>query len=317
MDLLGALHCFSLVVETGSLSAAARRGSTSQSAVTRQVTQLEAHFGVRLLHRTTRRLSLTEDGEELLVHARLLLDSAAQMEEGLGRRRLEPVGHVRLGTSMAFGQFLASRLPDFLASHPGLSVELVLTDHVGNMIEARLDLATMTEDATDTSLVVRRVGEVGRLPVASPAYLARAGTPLHPQDLVEHNCLVHDTGGANSKLWVFNGEEGRVAISVHGIFSATVSGAVHQAALAGGGIAMLSELQVADDLRTGRLVRLLDGYPPVRAGVVIAYPSRRNLAPRTRVVLEFVVTQIQQLKRDLGAGGPKKPYPGNIGLAAD
>ena len=141
MDLIAALRAFTRVTETGSFSAVARETHVSQSAVTRLVAQLEQHFEVRLFHRTTRRLSLTDDGQVLLAHARHLLESADEMETVLGRQSGAPRGLVRLGTSVAGGLFLATRLPVLLARHPGLSVELVMRDQPSDMIEERLDLA--------------------------------------------------------------------------------------------------------------------------------------------------------------------------------
>ena len=144
MDLLGALRAFVRITETGSFSAVARESNASQSAVTRQIAQLEQHFAVRLFHRTTRRLSLTDDGEVLLTHARHLIEATDEMESALGRQSAAPRGLVRLGTSVAGGLFLATRLPTLLEQHPGLSVELVMGDQHSDMIEERLDLAFRT-----------------------------------------------------------------------------------------------------------------------------------------------------------------------------
>ena len=149
------------MVETGSFSAVARETHASQSAVTRQIAQLEQHFGVRLFHRTTRRLSLTDDGQALLPHARHLMENTDEMEAALGRQSGEPRGLVRLGTSVAGGLFLATRLPALLTRHPGLSVELVMRDQPTDMIEERLDLAFRSGEIADASLVARRAGHWG------------------------------------------------------------------------------------------------------------------------------------------------------------
>lgn len=299
MDLIAALTTFLAVVETGSFTAAAKRGATSQSAVTRQLAQLEDHFGVRLLHRTTRRLSLTNDGEDLLAHARQLLETAEEMEAALGRHRRTAAGQVRFAAPGAFGLFLARRLPALLERHPELSVELVLGNRIGNMVEERLDLAAVAGELTDSSLVVRRISEVGLSAVAAPEYLARHGEPVHPQELADHECAVIDAGDGGHTTWRFEGPDGPVPVAVKGRISSNSSRAVRLAALAGGGIAMLAEFETADDLRDGRLKRLFPGYQVERVPVALAYPSRRNLAPRTRVVLEFVVQQVEELRRQL------------------
>ncbi len=298
MDLLGALQSFVRVVDTGSFSAVAREERTSQSTITRQIGQLEDHFGVRLLHRTTRRLSLTNDGQDLLVHARHLLDTAQGMEAALGQHRSAPVGHVRFGTTVAFGLFLAPRLPVLFARNPGLSVELVMRDGPSDMIDERLDIGTHAGGPPDGSVIARRVGTFGRIAVASPAYLAQHGQPDRPAALAEHECLVH-ARAPDAADWRFAGPDGPLTVTVKGAFSANDSAAVHLAALAGLGIATAPEIQVSDDVRQGRLVQVLRDWAPPRMPAYLVYPSRRNLAPRTRVVIDFVVEQVRHLREML------------------
>ena len=294
MDMLGSLRAFVRITEAGSFSAVAREANASQSAVTRQIAQLEQHFGVRLFHRTTRRLSLTDDGQALLSHARHLIDSTEEMEAALGRHSGSPKGLVRLGTSVAGGLFLATRIPTLLARYPGLSVELVMQDQFSDMIEGRLDLALRSGEIADASLVVRRIGQLGRAVVAAPVYLERHGAPTTPADLATHTCLIHDAGG-DSATWRFAGPDGPLSVAVNGAFLANDSEAVRRAARAGHGIALLPEVQLIDDLRAGRLFRLLVDYPSQIVPVHILYPSRRNLAPRTRVVMDFLVEQLREI----------------------
>ncbi len=301
MDLIGALRAFVRVTETGSFSAVARETHASQSAVTRLVAQLEQHFEVRLFHRTTRRLSLTDDGQALLTHARHLLESADEMEAALGRQSGAPRGLVRLGTSIAGGLFLATRLPALLARYPGLSVELVMRDQGSDMIEERLDLAFRSGEIADASLVARRIGELGRAVVAAPLYLERHGAPATPDDLANHVCLIHDAT-PDPEMWRFTGPDGPLNVRVKGAFLANDSEAVRRAARAGHGIALLPEIQLIDDLRAGRLFRLLGDYPSQLVPVHIVYPSRRNLAPRTRVVMDFLVEQTREITTLIAQG---------------
>jgi DNA-binding transcriptional LysR family regulator len=301
MDLIGALRCFIRVVETGSFSAVSRESQLSQSAVTRQIAQLEQHFSARLFHRTTRRLSLTDDGQGLLTHARHLIDAADEMETALGRQSHSPTGLVRLGTSIAGGHFLAPRLPELLARYPGLKVELVMRDQFSDMVDERLDLAWRSGEIADASLVIRRIGQLGRAVVAAPIYLERHGAPSVPEDLATHTCLIHDFM-PDSELWRFTGPDGPVSVRVNGGFLANDSAAVRLAARAGHGIALLPEIQLIDDLRAGRLYRLLNDYPSEIVPVHIVYPSRRNLAPRTRVVMDFLVEQAREIATLLEAG---------------
>src|SRR5262245_926892 len=301
MDVLGALRSFIRVTETGSFSAVARESHSSQSAVTRSIAQLEQHFGVRLLHRTTRRLSLTDDGNSLLAHARHVIESVDEMETALGRQSGAPRGLVRLGTSVAGGLFLSTRLPALLARYPGLSVELVMRDQPTDMIEERLDLAFRSGEIADASLVARRIGFLGRAVVAAPVYLERRGAPATPEDLAAHTCLIHDAT-PDPDVWRFTGPEGPITVRVAGAFIANDSEAVRRAARAGHGIALLPEIQLIDDLRAGRLFRLLDDYPSQRSPVHIIYPSRRNLAPRTRVVMDFLIEQTREITMLLEQG---------------
>src|SRR3984957_538548 len=301
MDLIGGLRSFIRVVETGSFSAVSRENQVSQSAVTRQIAQLEQHFGARLFHRTTAHLSLTDDGQGLLTHARQLVEAADEMEEALGRQSSSPTGLVRLGTSVAGGLFLAPRLPVLLERYPGLKVEMVLRDQFTDMVEDRLDLALRSGEITDASLVVRRVSQLGRAVVAAPTYLERHGAPSVPDDLAAHACLLHDSG-VDASEWRFTGPDGPLSVRVSGAFIANDSAAVLLAARSGHGIALLPEIQIIDDLRAGRLYRLLNDYPSQLVPVFIVYPPRRNLAPRTRVVMDYLVEQTREIAALLAAG---------------
>jgi DNA-binding transcriptional LysR family regulator len=301
MDLLGAVGVLVRVVETGSFSAVARERQVSQSAVTRQISQLEEHFGVRLFHRTTRRLSLTDDGQVLLDHARSLLETVDGMEAALGQQSSSPTGLVRIGVTVAGARFLARRIPVLLAEHPGLKVELVVRDIASDMIEERLDLAIRGGELDDSSLVMRHLGWYGRAVVAAPVYLERCGAPSVPVDLADHSCLVHDTG-SDSDLWRFTSSDGTLSVRISGGFIANDSGTVRLAARAGHGIALLPEVLVFDDMRAGYLVRLLSDYPSQRVPIHLVYPSRRNVAPRTRVVIDFLLEEYRQLQAKLAAG---------------
>ncbi len=300
MDLLGGLGVLVRVVETGSFSAVARERELSQAAVARQIAQLEEHFGVRLLHRTTRKLSLTDDGQMLLGLARPVLDGVDGMEAALGRQRASPVGLVRVGVNVTGSRFLAQRLPTLLADHPGLKVELVVSDRFGDMIEDRLDLAMLVGEVTDASLVVRRAGTARFVVAAAQGYIERKGRPATPAELASHTCIVHDLG-PGSNVWTFVTSDGSQQFHVSGGFLANDVGAVHVAARSGYGIALLPLFEVLDDLRSGALVCVLSDFPAPAIPLSLVYPSRRHLAPRTRVVFEFILEQARQVQAMLAA----------------
>ena len=295
MDLLGSLSVLVRVVETGSFSAVARERELSQAAVARQISQLEEHFGVRLLHRTTRKLSLTDDGQMLLGLARPVLDGVDGIEAALGGQRASPVGLVRVGVTVTGSRFLAQRLPTLLADHPGLKVELVVSDAFGDMIEDRLDLAMRMGEVTDASLVVRRSGTARFVVVAAPDYIERKGRPSTPADLAAHICIVHDVG-PGSNVWTFVMPEGSEQFHVSGGFLANDVSAVRLAARSGYGIALLPLFEVLDDLRSGMLVCVLSEFPAPSIPLSLVYSSRRHLAPRTRVVFEFLVEQVREVQ---------------------
>ncbi|MGA3005599.1 MAG: LysR family transcriptional regulator [Acetobacteraceae bacterium] len=288
MDLLRALGTFVRITETGSFSAVARESNSTPSAVTRLIGQLEEHFRVRLFHRTTRHLSLTEDGQDLLAHARSIIEATTDLEDTIGNQRTAPTGRVRVGLTHGAARLLTPGLIDLLTRYPGLSVDFVVREQFGDLIEDRLDLAMRLGQPTDASLVARSVGEFGRALVASPAYLERHGAPSDPAALTMHRCIAQDGEPANA-TWRFNGPGGPHNIEVTSSFSANNAEVVRQAALSGHGIALLPEPQVLDDILGARLYRLLPDYPTDRTKAFLVYPSRRHLPPRTRVVIDFLV----------------------------
>jgi DNA-binding transcriptional LysR family regulator len=298
MDMLRALGTFIRIVETGSFSAVAREGNSTPSAVTRQIGQLEEHFKVRLFHRTTRHLSLTEDGQDLLDHARSIVDAASELEDTVGHQRTAPTGRVRVGLTAGAARLVTSGIADLLGRYPGLSVEFVVREQFGDLIEDRLDLAMRLGQPTDASLVTRSIGSFGRALVASPFYLEKRGAPATPGDLAAHSCVVHEMGPASAH-WRFLGPNGPHEVDVNSAFSANNSEVVRQSVLAGHGVTLLPEPQVLDDILSARLYRLLPEYPTEQTQAFLVYPSRRHLAPRTRVVIDWLAARFRAVSARL------------------
>jgi DNA-binding transcriptional LysR family regulator len=295
MDTIEALRTFVRVVETGSLTAVAREMNASQSTISRNINQLEDHFGVRLLHRTTRNLSLTDDGIALHGHAKSVLGSVEGMELALCQHKSSPTGHVRVATPVSLGMQLMKRVPALLVRYPGLTVEMVMQDHLGDMVEERLDLAVTIGEVTGHSLIKRGLGTVTRIAVAAPDYVQRRGSPSRPEDLACHDCIVRRITPADDE-WRLTGPERTVSVAVRGVVSTNNHEAVRGAALIGLGIALLPEYLVADDLRAGLLEHVLPEYGAETASAYIVYPSRQNLAPRTRVVIDFLIEDVRRLR---------------------
>jgi DNA-binding transcriptional LysR family regulator len=276
------------VVETGSFSAVARETNSNHSSVTRLIGQLEDHFGIRLFHRTTRHLSLTDDGESLLAQARSMLEAAEEMEATLGHRKASPTGRVRVGLPPGMAILITARLSALLRRYPGLSVELVIGERFGDLIEERLDLVVQNGRSDHASAVARAIATFSRAVVAAPAYLEQRGIPQDPTELAQHSCIVHKTG-PDSDRWGFTGPDGPVDVRVAGSLHTTSATMVHRAVLAGYGIACLSEPHVLDDIRTGRLCRLLPRWTSDLQQTFVIYLSRRHVPPRTRVLIDFFV----------------------------
>jgi DNA-binding transcriptional LysR family regulator len=301
MDLINGLQTFIRVVETGSFSAVARQANSSQSAITRQVAQLEEHFGVRLFHRTTRKLSLTDEGQDLVTRARHLIEEAEDLEDTFGKDGGTPTGLVRIGIPVGAAILLVTDFTALLRKHPGLAVELIVTEQIDDLISERLDVALRFGQAADTSLVSRALAAVGSAAVAAPAYLERFGAPEHPSDLAKHTCIIHDMG-PDSTHWVFTGANGSVDIEITSSFRSNNSLVVRQTAISGFGIAFLGDALTFNDIRSGRLYRLFPNYVARRRQAFLLYPSRRHLPQRTRVVIDFLVESFRQLEVRLRDG---------------
>ena len=269
--------------------------------MTRQVAQLEEHFGVRLFHRTTRKLSLTDEGQELVTRARHLLEEAEDLEDTFGKDGGSPTGLVRLGLSVGAAMLLVPDFTALLRKHPGLAIELVVSEQIDDLVAERLDVALRFGQSPDTSLVSRALANLGSAPVAAPAYLERYGAPSHPSDLAQHTCIIHDTG-PDSTHWTFNGPGGAVDVEVTGAFRSNNGIIVRQAAIAGYGIAMLGDPLTINDIRAGRLYRLLPDYTARQRQAFIVYPSRRHLAQRTRLIIDFLIEEFRQLEKRLRDG---------------
>jgi DNA-binding transcriptional LysR family regulator len=292
MDQLSLLKTFVRVAERGSFSAVARDFNTSQPVISRQIASLEDELGVRLIQRTTRRLSLTEDGQVYLDHARAVVEAMDAAQASVGAALKTPTGQVRVGVPTSVGMYLAARLPEFFARHPDMSIDLKMRDGVFDLVEEGLDLVISVAEATQASVITRTLGTAASVLVASPAYLAARGKPATPQDLLDHECIVYTRPGID-RNWRFFGNGIDETVSVHGRFHADSSEAVRRAARAGLGIAMLPRLTTFDDVNTGRLVTLLDAFCPMKVKVYAILPSRRYIPSRTRAIMDFLIAEFE------------------------
>nr|WP_298798625.1 LysR family transcriptional regulator [uncultured Acetobacter sp.] len=297
MDLLSALHSFVRVAATGSFSAVSRETGVSQPTISRHIALLEVHYGTTLFARTTRSLMMTEDGRSLLPHAYEVLEILETAETVLGRRRASVSGLVRLGMTTAFGLHFTSKLGELLERHPDLSVEVVIRDGFGDLVEEGLDLAVRVGDIAEGSLIARKLGVVRKWLVASPACLARCGTPQHPRDLPEYPAIVYNYGGGRHDWHLFRDEEESV-IAPSTVFRANSSEAVLCAVSADIGIGLLPEFQVREDVQEGKLVRLFADWRIPNLPFYAVHTGPRTLPLRTRTVLDFLIEVSSEVLRD-------------------
>jgi DNA-binding transcriptional LysR family regulator len=293
MDLLLHFRTFVRVAELGGFSAAARALNTSQPAVSRQVADLEARLGARLLHRSSTGVALTDDGLALLDRARAALDAAEAAMDVLGAARGEVSGRVRLGAGVAFGRLhVVPRLAPLLARHPGLSVDLHLADGAADLVGDGLDATIRIGAITDPAVVARRIGMTRRAVVAAPGYLDRAGTPARPEDLARHECLLF-TGLATGEAWPFQGADGPLLVPVRGRLRANSSEAVRAAVLAGMGLYLAPLWLFAEELRDGRVVAVLHDWTPTLLPIQAVFPTRRQVPSRVRAVVEYLAAEFR------------------------
>lgn len=300
MDRLSNARVFLEVVERGSLTQAAEALGISLAMVSRQLAAAEAWMGARLLHRTTRRLSLTEAGEAALPICRQLLDLAGELQERTARGRREPEGRLRVSTAASFAEpQLAPALVEFQRLHPRLSIELLVADRAVDLVEDRIDLAVRISRQLDPQLVARPLAVCRSVLCAAPAYVAEAGLPASPEALRAHRCITHAFGSGAS--YVFHDKAGvRSEVAVSGPLFTNETAVLRRLVLAGAGIGMLPSYLVADDLRRGDLLALLPKLEPESFHIHAVYLSRRYPPLALRLLVDFLAERFAGAPWDQG-----------------
>ncbi len=300
MDRLHGLEVFAAVAEAGSFAGAAARLRLSPPAVTRAVAGLEKRLGVRLLNRTTRSLSVTEPGKIFLESARRLLTGLDEAERTAAGASVTPSGHLRLTAPQTFGRMhLMPILTAFLREQPGVTAALVTLDRVANLIEEGFDVAVRIAQLPDSTIVARRVGEVRRLLVGSPAYFARQGTPRRPDGLRAHELVAFEGMFAGGE-WRFVAAGRPSSVAVAPRLTVNDALAAIQAAERGDGLTGALSYMVAPQLAAGTLVAVLEEFSPPAVPVQIVYPQSRLLAAKVRALVDFAAPR---LARALAPGG--------------
>ncbi len=289
MDTLDAMRTFAAVVDRNGFSTAAEALGHSTARVTRQIAWLEQRLGTRLLNRTTRRTSLTSAGTAYYQRCLQLLAEFDDIEATVGAQAQTPAGVLRINAPVSFGiARLAPLLASYRERYPQVTLDLALSDRLVDMVEEGYDLAIRITRTPAPTLIARRLAEARILLCASPAYLARMGTPRHPDDLAGHQCLNYSYWSGGHE-WRLQGADGEHVVRIDGGLRANNGDVLRAAALAGMGVVLQPDFLVGDDIDAGRLVQLLPTYtlPPV--GIHAVYASRSHLAPKVRSFIDHLV----------------------------
>lgn len=288
MDKFQEMRAFAAVVDAGSFVAGADALDISKAAISRQVADLEARLGVRLLNRTTRRLSLTDEGEVFYARARELLGSLEEMESEVVARSGHAVGTLKVTAPVSFGLLqLAPLWPGFMAKHPQVRLEVMLADRFVDLVEEGIDLAVRIARLESSSLVSRQLSATRLVLCASPKYLRKHGRPKHPSDLARHAVIAYSLLSVGDD-WQFTGPEGLVQVRVQPRMRTNSGDTCRAAALGHEGIVLEPSFMVADDIAAGTLVQLLPEYRSLELGIYAVYPSRKFMAPKVRALVDYL-----------------------------
>jgi DNA-binding transcriptional LysR family regulator len=275
---------FTRVVETGSFTAAARSLDMPKSTVSRKVSALESRLGAQLLHRTTRKLSLTDVGAAYHERCARIISQLEDADHAVAEMQSEPRGVLRVTAPLEFG-FLSPIISDYLLANPHVSVDLVCTDRVVDLVAEGYDVAIRAGKLADSALIATRLGTIRRLLLASPEYVERRGSPTTPDDLRDHECLRFSQGRERTQ-WVLHRKNKERRMQVSGRLLANSFETLQDAVLRGMGIGMLPEYWGHPYLAEGRLVRVLDDWCSSEDAISAVYPGTRHLSPKVRVFLD-------------------------------
>ncbi|WP_313699109.1 LysR family transcriptional regulator [Achromobacter sp.] len=282
-----------LVVElarAGGMSAAARELDVTPAAVSKRLAQIEARLGVRLFNRSTRRLSLTAEGEVYLENARRILGEIDDLDALIASRQAAPRGLLKVNAPLGFGRsYIAPAIAEFAQQYPEVSLQLQLTDRPADFVREAFDVAVRFGDLPDTSLIARKIAPNRRLVCASPGYLKKHGTPTTPHDLARHQCIVLRQNDAAYGLWRFTKGRRSETVKVRGNLSSNDGEVTLTWGLAGLGILQRAEWDLARYLRSGRLVQVLQDYALPQADIYAVFPERHHLSAKVRVFVDFLV----------------------------
>lgn len=294
MDRFHELGAFIAVVEAGGFSAAARRTGESQPAVSKAIAALEKRLGVALFNRSTRSVTLTDQGQRYYERTKPLVDEMDDADGELTSSTQNVSGLIRIAASSTFGRLhVLPLIPDLLSLNPGLRVDLVLSDFFRDMVEDRIDLAIRVGPVEQSEAVVRRVASTPLVCVGSRRYFEKRGIPKTPAELIDHNCLVYG-GLTELAKWPFIGPEGRFSVPVRGNLSSNSVETIRTAVLAGVGIGLFAKVSLADELSHPDIITIFDEFVRDVRDISLVWPTRRFIPARVRRVTDFLAVAIPQ-----------------------
>jgi len=296
MDRFLEMQTFCAVVDAGSFVKAAETLGLSKPAVSRYVADLETRLGVRLLHRTTRKLSLTEEGSVFNARCRELLSGVEEAEAEISSRSGAARGLLRVNVPVTFGiQHLSPLWEKFHELHPQVRLDVTLSDRVVDVIEEGYDLAIRIATLPSSSLISKRLASTRIVLCASPQYLESHGVPSHPSELASHQVIAYSywSGGDN---WQFDGPDGPVNVSINPWMHSNNGDTCRAIALAHQGVILQPTFLIGEDLAAGRLVEILPEYHSIELGIYAIYPTRKHVAPKVRALVEFLENQFCDLQ---------------------
>lgn len=294
MDRFLEMQTFTAVVDAGSFVKAADALAMSKAAVSRYVVDMETRLGVRLLHRTTRRLSLTDEGQIFYARSKELLADLAEAEAEITSRNEAASGLLRINAPFTFGVLhLAPLWGDFMTQHPQVKLEVTLADRVVDLVEEGYDVAIRIASLENSTLVSKRLASTRMVLCASPQYLKLHGTPIHPRELAEHAVISYSYWSTKDE-WRFTGPQGAQSVKTKPCIHTNNGDTCRLAALANQGIVLQPSFLVGGDLATGTLVELMPEFRSLELGIYAVYPTRKHVSPKVRALLEFLTHHFSQ-----------------------
>ena len=296
MDKFQEMKTFAAVVDGGSFVQAADALDISKPTVSRYVSDLEARLGVRLLQRTTRKLSLTEEGRAFYARCKAVLADVEAAETEITSKSVAVKGLIKVNVPVSFGLLeLAPRWPAFMAQYPELELEITLADRMVDLVEEGYDLAVRIARLPNSSLVSRKLASTRMVLCASPAYLRKHGRPKHPSDIPRHTVLSYSLL-ATGDQWEFEGPEGQLSVTVKPTMRTNSGDTCIAAARKGQGIVLQPSFMVNDHLQSGALVELMPRYRSLEFGIYAVYPTRQYVSPKVRAMIDFLVREMDGVR---------------------